>query len=335
MIRVGLVGFGLSGRHLQAPFFLTHPDFELRSIVTSQELPLPRFQGVQRLSQWEDLLSDPEIDLVSICSPSSTHKEYAIKALQAGKHVLVEKPVAANPTDVEEMFDTARKCGKVLSVFHNRRFDSDFLTVKRVIESGILGEILSYEAHFDRYKPELNPKAWKEAPDPTNGILYDLGAHLVDQAITLFGLPERFSGSVYTQRENSSVDDAFHLNLQMGKVQVFLRSSLLVKDQGPKYIIHGSKGSFTKYGMDVQEDHLVKGMLPVDSEFGFEPKDNRAYLRTQIHGLEMEGRIDTERGSWYHFFSALAASINGQSEPLIKFEQMHKQLEILNAVKNV
>jgi scyllo-inositol 2-dehydrogenase (NADP+) len=331
MINVGLVGFGLSGRHLQAPFFLSHPAFSLRTVVTSQDLP---FSEVKRGSSFEDVLQDSTIDLVSICSPSATHKEYALRALAAGKHVLVEKPAAASDEEVKEMFDAAKAQGKVLSVYQNRRFDSDFLTVQHIVKSGILGEIHSYEAHFDRYKPQLNPKGWKEAADPTNGILYDLGAHLVDQALVLFGTPDEYSGRVYVQRANSTVDDAFHLHLRKNKVQIFLRSSLLVRDQGPKYILHGSKGSFTKYGMDVQEEHLVSGKNPYSTGFGVEPLHQRGTLVTEFEGLSFEGKVETHAGNWKGFYDALADSILKGTAPEISAEQIIKQLEILNTVKN-
>lgn len=334
MIKVGLVGFGLSGKHLQAPFFLSHPAFSLERIVTSQELPLPRFADVKRTDSFQELLDDSNLDLISICSPSATHMDFALRALAAGKHVLVEKPAAATPEEVKTMFEAAQQAGKVLSVYQNRRFDSDFLSVQQVIKSGILGEIHSYEAHFDRYKPALNPKGWKEAADPTNGILYDLGAHLVDQALVLFGSPDAYSGKVYVQRANSTVDDAFHLHLNSGKVQVILRSSLLVRDQGPKYIVHGTKGSFTKYGMDVQEDHLVSGRDPYSVGFGQEPKDNYGVLMTETKGLVIKGTVETLPGNWKGFYDALANTILHGEAPVIRPEQIIEQLAILNTIKN-
>lgn len=334
MINVGLVGFGLSGKHLQAPFFLSHPSFCLKRVLTSQELPQALFQGIQRTDHFEDVVNDPDIDLISICSPSATHRDYALRALSAGKHVLVEKPAAATAEEVETMFEAAKTAGKVLSVYQNRRFDSDFLTVQQIVKSGVLGEIYSFEAHFDRYKPQLNSKGWKEAADPTNGILYDLGAHLVDQALVLFGTPDEYSGKVYVQRAHSAVDDAFHLHLKAGKVQIFLRSSLLVRDQGPKYILHGSKGSYTKYGMDLQEDHLVGGQSPYSAGFGREPMEWNGTLLTEMQGLTINGKVETLTGNWKGFYDALADSIENGATPLIRAEQIVKQLEILNKVKN-
>ncbi len=333
MINVGIVGFGLSGRYLQAPFFLTNPQFNLLRIVTSQELPPHIFVETQRADSIDELLADKSIDLLSVCSPSATHYAYAKRALEAGKHVLVEKPITAKPEEAAELFELARQKGKVLSVFQNRRYDSDFQTVKQVVKSGILGEILSYEAHFDRYKPVLNAKAWKEKPDATTGILYDLGAHLVDQAIDLFGKPDAVSGEVFTQRKNSEIDDAFHLNMNFGAVKVNLKSSLLVKDQGPKYIVHGTLGSYTKYGMDVQEDHLVGGLFPVQPGFGIEPASGYGRLCTSVNGLEITGTVETLPGNWGRFFENLGEAIRTGTETEIKSWQIVEQIRILDHIK--
>lgn len=332
MINVGIVGFGLSGRYLQAPFFLTHPKFNLKKIVTSQELSKNIFPDTTRESSIDDLINDGDINLISISSPNSTHFDYAKKALEAGKHVLIEKPITARLKQAEELYDLAKTKGLVLCVFQNRRFDSDFLTVKQVVESGVLGEILSYEAHFDRYKPILNAKAWKETKTEGSGILYDLGTHLIDQAIYLFGKPTSTSGETFNQREGSIIDDAFNLNLSFGKVKVNLKSSLLVKHQGPKYIVHGTLGSFTKYGMDVQEDHLVSGMLPNQKGFGVEPKEDFGILKTHLNGLEIKGTVETYTGQWIQLFENLANTIENKEELIIKPEQILYQMEIIESV---
>lgn len=312
---------------------MTNPKFNLVKIVTSQELPAHIFVDTERGGSIDELLADKSIDLISVCSPSSTHFEYAKRALEAGKHVLVEKPVTAKADEAAALFELAEKRNRILCVFQNRRYDSDFQTVKKVVESGILGEILSYEAHFDRYKPVLNAKAWKEAPDATTGILYDLGAHLVDQAVSLFGKPDSFYGEVYTQRANSEIDDAFQLNIDFGRVKVNLRSSLLVKDQGPKYIVHGTLGSYTKYGMDVQEEHLVSGQFPVQPGFGLEPASFNGRIRTSVNGLEIEGKVETLPGNWAFLFDNLADAIRSGKELEVRPWQIIEQIRILDAVK--
>ena len=333
MINVGLVGFGLSGRYLQAPFFLANPKFSLKKIVTSQELPKHTFSETERVNSIDDLLSDPAIHLISICSPNPTHFEYAKRVLEAGKHVLIEKPITPRLKQAAELYDLAKSKGLTLCVFQNRRFDSDFLTVQKVINSGILGEVLSYEAHFDRFKPVLNAKGWKENAVEGSGILYDLGAHLIDQAIVLFGKPDTCYGEVYTQRDNSNVDDAFNLNLGFGKVKVNLKSSLMVKDQGPKYIIHGTLGSFTKYGMDIQEDHLLSGIHPDNKGFGVESADFNGTLRTNIGGLEINGKIETLPGNWASLFDNLADALLKGTPLTIQPEQILHQMEVYESIK--
>lgn len=333
MINVGLVGFGLSGRYLQAPFFISNANFNLKSVVTSQEIPQELFPSLHRVASIDELLSDSSIDLISICSPNSTHFEYAKRSLNASKHVLIEKPMTSTIAEAEELIALAQQKNKVLSVFQNRRFDSDFLTISRIIESGILGRILSYEASYDRYRPELNSKKWKEENNTASGILYDLGSHLIDQAICLFGNPIGVEGQVYTQRENSLIDDAFFLRLDYGSIKVTLKSSLMVKAQGPRYVINGTKGSFVKYGLDIQEDQLRAGVSPNLSDFGRELEHYHGGLTTNYMGLEIKAKVETLKGNWMMLFDNLALAINQQSALLIKPEQVLAQLSIIERVK--
>ena len=335
MINVGLIGFGLSGRYLQAPFFQTNPKFNLKTIVTSQTIPQDFFPQSKRVDSYETLLEDEEINLISICSPSNTHFEYAKSCLEAGKNILIEKPITATSKEAETLFSLAKEKNLVIYVFQNRRFDSDFMTVKNVIESGVLGEIISYEAHFDRFKPILNAKKWKEVVAPANGILYDLGAHLIDQSIYLFGEPKKVSGEVFTQREGSEIDDAFDLKLDYGKLKVTLKSSLMVKDQGPKYTVHGTLGSFTKWGIDVQEDHLVANYWPNQGSFGFEPNGMQGNLKTNINGIEISGKVETFGGNWGYLFDNLADVILDNAEPIVKPEQIINQIQIIESIKRL
>ena len=335
MINVGLIGFGLSGRYLQAPFFQTNPKFNLKTIVTSQTIPQDFFPQSKRVDSYETLLEDEEINLISICSPSNTHFEYAKSCLEAGKNILIEKPITATSKEAETLFSLAKEKNLVIYVFQNRRFDSDFMTVKNVIESGVLGEIISYEAHFDRFKPILNAKKWKEVVAPANGILYDLGAHLIDQSIYLFGKPEKVSGEVFTQREGSEIDDAFDLKLDYGKLKVTLKSSLMVKDQGPKYTVHGTLGSFTKWGIDVQEDHLVANYWPNQGSFGFEPNGMQGNLKTNINGIEITGKVETFGGNWGYLFDNLADVILDNAEPIVKPDQIINQIQIIESIKRL
>lgn len=333
-INVGLVGFGLSGRYLQAPFYESILQFKLSKIVTSRPIPKEVFREAEAASSIEDLLNDNSIELIAICTPNSTHFEMAKKCLNAGKHVLVEKPLTATLEEAKELYELARNKSKVLCVYQNRRFDSDFLTCLKLIKGGFLDNIHTYEAHYHRYKPELNTKAWKETPDPSNGILYDLGAHLIDQAIFLFGKPISFSGETYTQRDNSQIDDAFYIQLNYDKLRVRLKSSLLVVNQGPKYEIHGTVGSFHKGGLDLQEDHLKAGMMPSQVGYGEESSADYGDLTTTLNGVNLSAKVTTERGNWQLLFLNLADAIRNGSPLLIKEEEILSQMEILESIKS-
>lgn len=335
MIKVGIIGYGLSGRYLQAPFFEANPNFALKAIVTNSFNPKEQYPNVKVYSTANELINDPEIDLVSICSPSDTHFEYAKKVLLSGKHCLVEKPFTAIKAEAEELFLLAKKVGKVITAFQNRRFDSDFLTVKKVIDSGLLGELVCYDVHFDRYKPVLNPKKWKETVQPGSGILYDLGSHILDQAIVLFGKPISVAGEKFTQREGSDIDDAFDIRLNYGKLKVKLSASLLVKKQGPRYTIHGTKGTFTKYGIDVQEDHSKEGLLPNNPLFGVESEKEYGLLTYEKDGQDFSVRIETEKGNWVGYFENLAHCINKKGEIEVRDFQILEQISILEMIKRI
>lgn len=335
-LRTALIGFGLSGRYLQAPFLVANPKFHLKTVVTSgSNTPKEIYDWVQVSHDFEAVLADPEIDLVCITTPNETHFDYARRALRAGKHVLVEKPLTATAPEAEELIALAKAQNRVLSVYQNRRFDGDFLTVKKVLDNGWLGDLLSYEAHFDRYKPILNPKPWKETPGPGSGILYDLGAHLLDQALTLFGPPQGAEGEVFTQREGSNIDDAFDLRLDYGKLAVRLRASLLVREPGPRYVLHGTKGSFLKPGLDPQEDHLKAGLLPGQPGFGIESESQHGLLHTDLDGVTFRGTLHTEAGNWGLLFENLYAAI-AEGVPLaVRPEQVLEQIRILERVRGI
>lgn len=333
MIKVGLVGFGLSGRWLQAPFFAVHGAFHLKSIVTSQAIPKEIFPATQKAASFDDLLADKEIDLISICTPNYTHFDYAKKALNASKHVLVEKPMTATYDEAMELIELAKSKGKVLSVYQNRRFDSDFMTVQKILKEGFIGKAHTYEANYDRYKPALHTKKWKEEEQPGSGVMFDLGSHLIDQAIYLFGTPKEVSGEVYAQREGSQIDDAFDLKLIFEDIRVYIKSSLLVKEERPRYIVHGSAGSFYKSGIDLQEDHLKQGFLPGQAGFGEESSRYDGDLTSNFSGLEVTAKIKTLTGNWLYLYDNLAQAITEKAELIIKPEQVAEQIKIIESVK--
>jgi scyllo-inositol 2-dehydrogenase (NADP+) len=332
MIQTALVGFGLSGRYLQAPFFTTNPAFRLKTVVTQRGNPAAFFPGTGRAETLDAVLADPEIDLVSIATPNETHFEYTRRALEAGKNVLVEKPMTATAPEAEALLALAQKTGCHLFVFQNRRFDSDFMTVQQVLQQGILGDVLRFEARFDRFKPVLNPKKWKETPGRASGILYDLGAHLIDQSIALFGPPKGVWGQTAVQREGSDVDDAFDVIMDYGRLKVHLSSSLIVRENTPRYVLRGTKGTFVKYGIDPQEDHLKAGMLPGEVGFGEETDDCRGTFYTEKDGVAVQEKCPTLRGDWGILFQNMADVMAGRAQPLVPLADVQEQVRIMEQI---
>lgn len=332
MLNVAIIGFGLSGRFLQAPFFEANENYFLKTILSNNQNPKEFFPWVSVVTTIEEILADQTIDLVSICSPNNTHYQYAKLALDAGKNVLVEKPFTAFSSEATELIALAKSKNKIISVFQNRRFDSDFLTVRKLIKSGEIGEILNFEIHYNRYKPELNPKKWKETEDNGSGIIYDLGAHIIDQAIVLFGVPQNIWGQSFTQRKNSAIQDAFDIKLDYGRLKVSLRSSLMVREPSPRYIIHGTNGSFIKYGIDVQEDQLKAGIHPNDTGFGIEPakQQGKKYYNNEKE-ISVENVL-TEKGNWALLFQNLYEAIVMDTPLLIKPEEVVEQIKIIEGI---
>lgn len=328
-IKTALLGYGLSGRHLQAPFYATHPGFELVRVVTSRAVELREdFPGLHPTTSVEEVFADETVHLVSIATPNATHYAFARAALEAGKHVLVDKPACATPAELRELRDLAARKKLHLFVFQNRRWDSDFLTVQQVLGSGELGQLVGFEARYDRWKPTPNAKAWKETPGPGAGMIYDLGAHLIDQAIACFGIPRHVSGRTWTQRPFSSIPDAFDLHLEYDGFGADLSCSLLVREPTPRYRLHGDKGSFVKFGIDVQEDQLKAGLRPGDTSFGMEPETQNGILHTGAG----RATYPTLPGRWMGLFENMHGAISGETNPAVSLEAVIAQLEIIEGV---
>lgn len=329
-LQVGLLGYGLSGRYLQAPFFNAHPGFRVARVMTSRAAELQeRFPEMSPSASVEEVLGDSSINLVAIATPNATHYDLARAALEANKHVLVDKPACPTAAQLKELRDLAAARNRHLFVFQNRRWDSDFLTVQQILQGGELGRLVAYEARYDRWKPSPNAKAWKETPGPGSGMLYDLGAHLIDQAIACFGIPAHVSGATWAQRPFSSIPDAFDLHLEYADgLRADLSCSLLVREPTPRYRLHGEQGSYVKFGIDVQEDQLKAGLLPGDPNFGTEPEEQTGILHTE------SGRVGypTLAGRWLGLFENMYAVITTGATPAVPLEEVIAQLEMIESV---
>ncbi|MCA9972897.1 MAG: Gfo/Idh/MocA family oxidoreductase, partial [Anaerolineales bacterium] len=260
-VGVGLIGWGLAGRYFHAPFVQVTPGLALRGVVTRREVARTLFPEAQAVASVEALLADPAIALVIVASPNRLHVPQARAALAAGKHVVVEKPVAETAAAWQELIAAAQAADRLLIPFQNRRWDGDFRTVQQLIAAGLLGEVLTYESRWPKYRPQLTMRAgWKEAEGRTGGVLYDLGPHLVDQAICLFGRPARVYAQVATQRLDAATDDLMRLSIQFENgVQALLEVDLLNPFPGPRFNVRGRYGAYEIHGLDPQEARLRAG----------------------------------------------------------------------------
>jgi scyllo-inositol 2-dehydrogenase (NADP+) len=327
-INVGLIGYGMASSVFHAPFITATPGlkltrvFERRSSVSKDEYP-----SVEIVRDVDEVLRDGCVDLIVVATPNSTHFQLAQRALAAGKNVIVEKPFTTTSAQAKELIDLAREKNVLLSAHQNRRWDGDYLTVQKIVGAGVLGTLVEYEAHYDRFRDK--PRGgWKESDEGT-GVLYDLGSHLIDQAQVLFGLPEMITADIRTQRDFSKVVDNFELILHYDGLKVTLKSGLLVREPLPRYILHGTKGSFVKYGLDPQEEALNQGRKPTEPNWGIEPGSQWGRLNTEIDNLHFEGTIETEPGCYQAFYQNIAAALRGEAELAVKPEEAFNTIRII------
>ena len=286
-IRTALIGFGFVGKTFHAPLIRSVPGLEL-SVVSSRhpEKVWEDLPGVQVMADPEEAATHADVDLVVIASPNETHVPLATAALSAGKHVIVDKPFTITLAEARRLGELSRAKQRLLSVFQNRRWDSEFLGARAIIEEGRLGEILHFESHIDRFRSEVR-KRWREVAGPGAGLWYDLGPHLVDQTLQLFGLPENVSAKLVKQRPQAQTDDWFHVLLDYGRLQAILHGSLMVAGGTARMAIHGTLGSWLKYGLDVQEEQLVRGVVPGEMGWGEDPRPGIFYSGSNNKTLEL------------------------------------------------
>ncbi len=312
-IRTALLSFGMSGKLFHAPFIHLHQGFELYGVLErTKSESLSIYPEVKIFRTIEELLQDESIELVIVNTPTGTHFPFAKQVLEAGKHAVVEKAFTTTVAEAQELKTLAEQKGLILSVFQNRRWDSDFKTAKKIVTEEWLGEIMEAEIHFDRYKEELSPKAHKETPAPGAGILNDLSPHLIDQALHLFGKPLSVFADIRITRPGSRVDDYFEILLYYPLLRVRLKSGYQVREPFPAYVIHGRKGSFHKSRGDVQETNLLKGMQPNHTDWGIEPVSEEGLLHTEKNGELIRKKIPTLPGNYYDYYEGIYQSIRNQ-----------------------
>ncbi|AWI27190.1 Gfo/Idh/MocA family oxidoreductase [Flavobacterium pallidum] len=334
-IKTALLSYGMSGKVFHAPFLSDHPGFELLgSWERSHKHIHADYPETKSYATPEALLEDHP-DLVVVNTPVATHFEYAKKMLLAGKHVLVEKSFTATVAEAKELQLIAKEKGLKLAVFHNRRWDSDFLTVKDVVSKNMLGDIVEAEFHFDRYNPTLSPKLHKETVNSGSGVLKDLGSHLIDQALFLFGMPNAVFSDIRITRPKSLVDDCFDLLLYYENLRVRLKAGFFVREMVPSFVVHGKNGSFLKPRGDVQEEDLKLGKHVSARDWGTEPRSKEGLLHTEFDGKIIREFLPTLHGNYYDFFAALYESITeDKPEPVTAQDGVNVMIIIEAAIKS-
>ncbi|MBT9393889.1 Gfo/Idh/MocA family oxidoreductase [Hymenobacter sp. NST-14] len=332
-IQTGLLAYGMSGRIFHAPFLNTHSGFQLRAVVErSRKTAAAAYPAIISYDSVDALLADEALELVVVNTPNNTHFDLARQALRAGKHVLIEKPVAATVAELDELLELARQQQRHVLGYQNRRWDSDFQLVRQVVASGQLGQLTEVHFRFDRFKAALNPKKFKEDPAvPTSGLSFDLGPHVLDQALSLFGRPEQSHFTRASHRPGSRVDDYFHAHLQYARgLNVFVTGSLLTAAPGPAYVLHGTQGSFQKSRADVQETQLDQGCPPTAPDYGQEPAGAAGTLTLATEpGRFTTASLPAPTGNYAGLFDAVYQTLRHDQPFPVRPEELRWQLEIL------
>lgn len=330
-VRVGVVGFGLAGRIFHTAVIAETPGLELAGIVQRRgEEAAEAHPGVQVFRSIEDMLGDNSIRLVVVATPSYSHFEIALQCLHAGRNVMVDKPFTLTSDEARQLIDEARKHGVLVTAYQNRRWDGDFVTLKQVIASGALGRVVSYESHFDRFREAPRLDVWRESGGPGGGTLCDLGPHLIDQATVLFGNPESVWADVRIDRNCGAVDDAFDVLLKFDGVTALLRSTLTAATPGPRFVVHGTKGSFVKWGLDPQEDALKAGAKFSDMGFGEESESQWGELH--IAGKPVQ-KVKTAAGDYRGIYANVRDAILGKAPLEVTPEQAWRTTRLIEIAR--
>lgn len=333
-INVALASYGMSGEIFHAPLLSAHKGFHVISILErTKNRSHDRYSAANIVRSYEEILENDKVDLVIVNTPDRYHYEMASDAIKANKHVIVEKPFTLTVKEADDLILKAGKTGRILSVFHNRRWDGDFMTIKKIIDEGLLGRLVEYEAHFDRYRNYLQKESWKEQISSQSGTIYNLGSHLIDQALVLFGLPEAVFADIRALRTGAEVDDAFTLLLRYPEIKVSLKVSYLVREPGPKFSLHGTDGSFLKWGADPQEDDLKSGKQPGTPGWGKESEDFWGILNTEITGTIYKGKYETLPGNYLAYYEDIYNAIINHHEPSVTAEQGRDVIRVIEAAK--
>lgn len=324
-IKTAIVGYGFSAKTFHIPFITTSDAFRFDCVSSSQkESVVADWPEVAHYTSADDMIMQSDADLVIITAPNEVHYSLAKLALEQNKHVLIEKPFVTRSKEGEALIALAKEKGLLLSVYQNRRYDGDFLTVKRLIDEKRLGNVRVYESHFDRFRPNVQQR-WRETAKDGGGILYDLAPHLLDQALSLFGLPLSLSASCKIMRQGSTNTDYFHLTLHYSETEVILVANLFCSGPNLRFQVQGDEGSYVKYGLDPQEDCLRAGEMPLGNHWGSErlPDYGKLYNADNVE------LIPTEQGCYQNFFADLAKAITSGEHDKMDAEQSLQTIKLI------
>ncbi len=331
-INTAICSIGMSGLVFHAPFISTHAGFNFYGVwERTKNLAQEKYPAVKVYRTLQEILADECIELIVVNTPNNTHYDFTKQALLAGKHVICEKPFTVTVAQAEELIELAASEQKILSVFQNRRYDSDYKTIQSILNEKLLGNIVEAEFHFDRFREELSSKMHKETTGGGTGALYDLGAHLIDQAVQLFGMPNAVFADIAAMRPISQVDDYFELLCYYPTFRVRIKGSYQVREALPGYIIHGSKGSFIKPKTDVQEAQLQAGLLPPDADYGIEPETEKGLLHTEIDGEIVKKYIPSLKGNYMTYYEGIYQAIRNNAPVPVTAQDGKKVIIIIEA----
>jgi len=316
MIRVGVVGFGLGGRVFHAPLVSSVEGLELAAVVErSADKARNRYPGIAVHRSLASLLEDKSIELVVVTTPSGNHFESAKQALEAGRHVVVDKPTGVTAAEVAELMQIAGARDRILAPFHNRRWDSDFRTIQKIISEQSLGRLVSLESCFDRWRPAPRTGSWKEDPASGGGLLLDIGTHLVDQALVLFGKPEGVSAEVVRERDGGGTNDSFTMRLRYERLWLVLSSNCLASPGRPRYLLRGTKGNYWKWGLDPQEAALNQLTRIPEGPWGQEPATSWGTLNVDVDGGMVIRPVTPTAGDYRIYYAGVRDAVLGSAPP--------------------
>jgi scyllo-inositol 2-dehydrogenase (NADP+) len=329
-IKTALLSYGMSGEVFHTPLLQAHPGFDIAKVYQRSTSKKARHNFPVARSV-DEIMNDEAIELVVVNTPNDSHFSYAMEALKAGKHVVVEKPFTVTTAEADELIAFASARNRILTVFQNRRWDGGFLTLQSILNQKLLGRIVEFELHYDRYRNYVEPGTWKEQEQPGTGILYNLGSHMLDQVAILFGIPDYIDARMGVQRTSGKVIDYYDIRLQYGGLNVIVKSSYLVREPGPMYRLNGTDGSFVKFGIDPQEQALKEKKFPGQPGWGTEPRDWWGKINTTFNGLHIDGQVETLAGNYLYFYENLYDAIRLNKTLAVKPEEAREVIRLIEA----